>query len=201
MGAALAQLRGCGEVAQLVAVVDAFDVPKISYDPVGRKMFADSRPRRLFAGAEVRGLRHARRASGAGQRAAAAVARVHAHSAAPLRACQCMHACPQAKHQLYVDRLQLIGQRLRRNEKLQQNNRLMPGCTGDKKIAQVRGSTGTPGMHVRRCRALLRALQGTRACAKRPAPPAMPACAADGPAVLAWGGGRAAHRHGVHPEG
>lgn len=43
---------------------------------------------------------------------------------------------PQAKHRLYLDRLQLIAQRMRRNKIFQQNNQLLSG-SGDTPTAQV----------------------------------------------------------------
>ena len=54
MEAAIAQLQG-GEQAsdQHVVVINAFDVPKISYDVVSRKMYADKAPRSIFADAKV----------------------------------------------------------------------------------------------------------------------------------------------------
>lgn len=51
--AAIVQLQGTGTAKELVAVIDAFDVPKISYDPVGRKMYADKQPRSFLANATV----------------------------------------------------------------------------------------------------------------------------------------------------
>lgn len=52
--AALAELRGGGQSLELCAIINAFDVPKISYDPVGRKLYADGKPRTIFAPALVR---------------------------------------------------------------------------------------------------------------------------------------------------
>jgi hypothetical protein len=51
--AALTQLKGGAQAADLITVVNAFAVPKISYDPVGRKMIADHKPRHLLADAQV----------------------------------------------------------------------------------------------------------------------------------------------------
>ena len=51
--AAISQLQGTGQGAELVEVINAFDIPKISYDPVGRKMLADSAPRSMFADVNV----------------------------------------------------------------------------------------------------------------------------------------------------
>lgn len=53
METAILQLQGSGASAEQVVVVNAFDIPKVSYDPVGRKMFADNAPRTLFADAMV----------------------------------------------------------------------------------------------------------------------------------------------------
>ncbi len=52
--AALGQLQG-GAVqdAARIVVINAFDVPKISYDPVGRKMYADKDQRTIFGDAKV----------------------------------------------------------------------------------------------------------------------------------------------------
>lgn len=52
---AICQLQGQGQGVQLVEVINAFDVPKVSYDAVGKKMYADAAPRSLFADAQVRG--------------------------------------------------------------------------------------------------------------------------------------------------
>lgn len=51
---ALAELRGGRQALELCAIINAFDVPKISYDPVGRKLYADIKPRAIFAPALVR---------------------------------------------------------------------------------------------------------------------------------------------------
>ena len=51
--AAIAQLQGNNQAAELVSVINAFDVPKISYDPVGRKLYADHQPRTVLAGSQV----------------------------------------------------------------------------------------------------------------------------------------------------
>lgn len=69
-------LQGGAQATSTVVVVDAFSVPKISYDPVGRKMFADPQPRHLFAGAEV----------GAGSRLQPMVALPALHQSVSVRA-------------------------------------------------------------------------------------------------------------------
>jgi hypothetical protein len=53
--AAVAQVLGTGQGLELISIINAFDVPKISYDPVARKMYADDAPRVLFADAQVGG--------------------------------------------------------------------------------------------------------------------------------------------------
>ncbi|KAF5832407.1 hypothetical protein DUNSADRAFT_11709, partial [Dunaliella salina] len=78
--------HGGAQAISMVNVVNAFAVPKISYDPVARKMFNDTTPRHLFASAE-------------------------------------------AKQKLYLDRLQLIGQRMRRNRLFQQHDQLLAGSS------------------------------------------------------------------------
>lgn len=56
---AIAQIMGKGQGFELVTIINAFDIPKISYDAVGRKMFADTVPRSLFADATVsKDLKH-----------------------------------------------------------------------------------------------------------------------------------------------
>ena len=45
--------------------------------------------------------------------------------------------CPQSKHKLYLDRLQLIGQRMRRNKLFQQHTQLLAGSS-EELCAQVR---------------------------------------------------------------
>ncbi len=50
----LAELKGGRQSVELCAVVNAFEVPKISYDPVGRKLYTDPKPRAIFSGALVR---------------------------------------------------------------------------------------------------------------------------------------------------
>ncbi len=57
MEAAIAQLQGSEQAGdQHVVVINAFDVPKVSYDVVSRKMNADKAPRSIFADAKVRQL-------------------------------------------------------------------------------------------------------------------------------------------------
>eukprot|EP00798_Chlamydomonas_sp_ICE-L_P003761 gene3761-13821_t len=51
---AIAQLQGSSQAAEMVAVINAYEVPKISYDPVGRKLYADHQQRTLLAGAEAK---------------------------------------------------------------------------------------------------------------------------------------------------
>lgn len=51
--ATLAQLRGSLQQLELFAVVNAFQVPKISFDPVGKKLYEDSAPRSILAPAQV----------------------------------------------------------------------------------------------------------------------------------------------------
>lgn len=50
----LSQLRGSRQAVEVTAVINAFAVPKISYDPVGRKLFEDTSKRSIFAAANVR---------------------------------------------------------------------------------------------------------------------------------------------------
>ena len=56
----ISQMRGVGsgggtrQGLELCSVINAFTVPKISYDPVGRKLYADNEPRSIFAPANVR---------------------------------------------------------------------------------------------------------------------------------------------------
>lgn len=49
----LAELQGGRQALELSAVINAFEVPKISYDPVGRKLYTDPKPRTIFSGALV----------------------------------------------------------------------------------------------------------------------------------------------------
>lgn len=51
--ATLARLRGSLQQLELFAVVNAFHVPKISFDPVGKKLYEDSAPRSILAPAQV----------------------------------------------------------------------------------------------------------------------------------------------------
>ena len=50
---ALQQSVGVEEQLDLAAVVSAFDVPKISYDPVSKKLFHNMQPRSILAAGEV----------------------------------------------------------------------------------------------------------------------------------------------------
>lgn len=52
--AAVRQLAGVVEKRDLAFVVSAFDVPRIVYDPVTKRLHADNRPPRMLATAEVR---------------------------------------------------------------------------------------------------------------------------------------------------
>jgi DNA polymerase epsilon subunit 2 len=72
MRGASAERGGARQGLELCSVINAFTVPKISYDPVGRKLYANNEPRSIFAPAN-------------------------------------------AKSKLYLDRLHLIAQRVRRS--------------------------------------------------------------------------------------
>lgn len=43
MEAAIRQLQGSTTGDELVAIINAFDVPKISYDPVSKRLYADTK--------------------------------------------------------------------------------------------------------------------------------------------------------------
>jgi hypothetical protein len=49
----LSLLKGGSQALEKHAVINAFQVPKISYDAVGRKLYADDKPRSIFAPAAV----------------------------------------------------------------------------------------------------------------------------------------------------
>eukprot|EP00955_Chlamydomonas_euryale_P003095 32725-Chlamydomonas_euryale.AAC.13 len=51
---ALAQLRGGRQAVEVTNVINAFQVPKISYDPVGRKLYKDTSARSILGPATVR---------------------------------------------------------------------------------------------------------------------------------------------------
>ena len=108
---ALAELKGGRQTLELCAVINAFDVPKISYDPVGRKLYADAKPRSIFAAALVSlgatpGLVWLVRPG------TTPLGLLHLTSWPPLLS-------SQAKQQLYMDRLHLINQRIRRSSLFQ----------------------------------------------------------------------------------
>jgi hypothetical protein len=127
--AAVTQLRGGGPSRDDVAVISAFDIPKISYDPVSSKMYADKAPRTLFPGARV--------CIQLTQAACQSSGSFHP-------TCPCKPLLPrlsslttlQAKHSLYLDRLQLIQQRMNRNMRFQQRTQLL-ARPGDNNVAQV----------------------------------------------------------------
>jgi hypothetical protein len=126
--AAITQLRDGGPSRDDVAVISAFDIPKISYDPVSSKMYEDKAPRILFPGAKVcptLGLakKHANFQLPKAMRCNASVFTSHPQTL-------------QAKHSLYLDRLQLIQQRMKRNMRFQQSTQLF-ARHGDNSTAQV----------------------------------------------------------------
>lgn len=116
-----------GAGTELITVVSAFDVPKVSYDPVGRKMFADKAMRSLCGDAHVSRLWP--------KWHTVSVTELSAFAAmlpiAQLLHSLCLMYCHfgayilQAKTQLYLDRLQLITQRMRRNKYFQANNHVL----------------------------------------------------------------------------
>lgn len=53
MESAIRQLAGTTSERDLVFVIDAFDVPKISYDPITKRLYADNHPKSLIATAQV----------------------------------------------------------------------------------------------------------------------------------------------------
>lgn len=81
---AISKLRGEEPALQAVAVISAFDVPKVRYDPVQKKWHADEEPRGQLATAD-------------------------------------------AKHRVYLDRLQLVHQRMRRHRMFQQHSLVSAG--------------------------------------------------------------------------
>ena len=109
---ALAELKGGRQTLELCAVINAFDVPKISYDPVGRKLYADAKPRSIFAAALVSLGGATRSLAWPVRLGTMPLGLLHLTSWPPLLS-------SQAKQQLYMDRLHLINQRIRRSSLFQ----------------------------------------------------------------------------------
>ncbi|MEW5317701.1 MAG: hypothetical protein WDW38_008982 [Sanguina aurantia] len=84
---AIAKRMESVQAVELLEVIGAFQVPKISYDQVGRKLYTDRKPR-------------------------------------------CLMGVAEHKHSMYLDRLLLVQQRLRRNPTFQQANLILPGSGG-----------------------------------------------------------------------
>ncbi|MEW5303625.1 MAG: hypothetical protein WDW36_006298 [Sanguina aurantia] len=84
---AIAKRMESVQAVELLEVIGAFQVPKISYDQVGRKLYTDRKPR-------------------------------------------CLMGVAEHKHAMYLDRLLLVQQRLRRNPTFQQANLILPGSGG-----------------------------------------------------------------------
>eukprot|EP00877_Chromochloris_zofingiensis_P012640 jgi/Chrzof1/762/Cz01g27210.t1 len=108
MESAIRQLAGTTSERDLVFVIDAFDVPKISYDPITKRLYADNHPKSLIATA-------------------------------------------QAKHKLYLDRLYLLYQRLRRNKRFQPPNPVLSSRSGAKtmqaQLTELMALKGVVGQH------------------------------------------------------
>ncbi|GLC72461.1 hypothetical protein PLESTF_001250200 [Pleodorina starrii] len=79
--------NGGAQQVELVEFTDAFNVPRLAFDPVQRKLYLNNKPRHI-------------------------------------------HASAEAKHQVYLQRLLLIQQRLQRSRMFQQSNLLLPGSGG-----------------------------------------------------------------------
>ncbi|KAG1674469.1 hypothetical protein FOA52_003074 [Chlamydomonas sp. UWO 241] len=98
----LVQLRGGRQAVEVTSVINAFDVPKISYDAVGRKLYHDTSKRSIFAQAN-------------------------------------------SKQQLYIDRLHLISQRIRRNDLFMRKGLTSSGAAPSLELTDIQSLKGVVG--------------------------------------------------------
>jgi hypothetical protein len=146
--AAIRQLAGVVTKRDLAFVVSAFDVPRIVYDPVSKRLHADSRPSKLLPTAEVRAARRPRHlvwrggsSCSAALQPPATLPSTSARSHPPTR------SRPQDKHKLYLNRFNLLLQRLRRNRRFQPPNPLQAaaGAAPQAQLTELMGLKGSAG--------------------------------------------------------
>lgn len=159
---AAATPNGPSQQVEIFELVDAFNTPRLILDPVQRKLLVDTQPRNIHATAEVRMQCETSKhgtlllLSCAAVPSASAGALIPRPPAFPRRRFNLLVApapdpappllCPlQFKHQLYLQRLHLVHQRLQRNRMFQQNNMLLPNsAVGRGPSVQVRAYPPTP---------------------------------------------------------